>query len=102
MIIATNVSTSTLSRPSFPVRPGGTTALALLGGGVILGFTLLRRDRRIWWYMQLGFTLLLATAFAVTACGGPGNATPNGTYTVTVTATAGSNSQTGTYTLTVQ
>jgi hypothetical protein len=105
LTIATNVSTAALSRPSFPAKfhgAGGTSALAFLGGGAVLGFTLLRRRRRIWWYMQLGMTLLVMAVFSMTGCGGSGNTTPSGTSIITVTATSGSDSQTASFTLTVQ
>jgi hypothetical protein len=105
LTIATNVSTAALSRPSHPAGlrgAGGTTALAFLGGGVMLGFTLLRRRRRIWWTMQLGITLLATAVFSAVGCSGPQNTTPSGSYTITVSAASGSISQTAAYTLTVQ
>jgi hypothetical protein len=80
----------------------GATTLAFLGGGVLLGLTLLRRRRRIWWYLQIGVVLLAMAVISVTGCVGPGNSTPSGNYTITVTATSGSNSQTAAYSLSVQ
>ena len=105
--IQTGVQSAALARPAMPGASNNSrrTALAFLGGGALLGFTLLRR-RRAGWYIQLGLALLFASA--VIGCGGSsshsggGHGTPSGTYTITVTATSGSTTQTATYSLTVQ
>lgn len=105
LTIETDVKTSQLNRQLSPTRfrgNNGATTLAFLGGGVLLGLTLLRRRRRIWWYLQIGVVLLAMAVISVTGCVGPGNSTPSGNYTITVTATSGSNSQTAAYSLSVQ
>jgi len=103
---------SALNRPGFPGHPdtpGGTTALAFLGGGALLGLSLVRRRRGNLWFVQVGLTLFLLAASAFTGCGGgssgsggSGSKTPDGTYTLTVTGTSGTLTNTATYALTVQ
>jgi hypothetical protein len=103
LTIRTGVKTAALDRPPFPNgTTRGTTALAFLGAGAVFGFTWWGRKRRNWRYMALGVALTLLTGAVVIGCGGSGNSTPSGTYTIKVTGTSGNNTQTATYSLTVQ
>ena len=107
MTIATDVASAALIRYTPPARgsnSSGTTALAFLAGGGLLGFTLLRQRRRNKrWFMQLGLAVAALAASAIVGCGGSGgNKTPAGTYQITISGTAGSTTHSATYNLMVQ
>jgi hypothetical protein len=101
LTIKTNVAS--LYRPALPsLRSGGTTTLAFLGGGGLLGLTLLRRHKKKIWYAQLSLALMILTASMVVGCGGSSSTTPTGTYQVNITGTAGSTVHSITYSLSVR
>ncbi|MBB5062240.1 pectinesterase family protein [Granulicella mallensis] len=115
LTIATGTASAALyqHQPALPGQgSGGTSALAFLGGGGFLAWTLLRRRKsKSLWYVQLGLALMIVVASATVGCGGGSMSTPTpptatttpaGTYQVTITGTAGSATQTATYSLTVQ
>jgi hypothetical protein len=103
LTIKTNVASASLYRPALPSRgSGGTTTLAFLGGGGLLGLTLLRRHKKKLWYAQLSLALMILTASMVVGCGGSSSTTPTGTYQVNITGTAGSTVHSITYSLSVQ
>jgi pectin methylesterase-like acyl-CoA thioesterase len=111
LTIATGMVSAALyqHQPALPGQgSGGTTALALLGGGGFLGWTQLRRRKsKSLWYVQLGLALTILAASAAVGCGGSSKPTasttaPTGTYEVTIIGTAGSATQSATFTLTVQ
>lgn len=107
LTIKTDVSTAALERPVLPAHgesPGGTTALAFLGGAGFFGLSLFRMRRKNGHgttFFALAAAMILI-ACAVTGCGSSGTKTPAGTYQVTVTGTAGNDTHTATYALTVQ
>ena len=105
LTIQTGMASAALHQPALPGHgSGGTTMLAFLGGGVFLGWTLLRRRKsKSLRYVQLGLALMILAASAVVGCGGSAKptTTPTGTYQVTITGTAGSATQSATYSLTV-
>ena len=109
--IATGVASAAVyqHQPALPSQgSGGTTALAFLGGGGFLSWTLLRRRKsKSLWYVQLGLALTILAASAAVGCGGSSKpitstTTPTGTYEVTIVGTAGSATQSASYTLAVQ
>ena len=106
LTIATGKASAALYQPSLPSRGfGGRTALAFLGGGGLLGWTLLRRRKgKKLWYLQLGFALMILAASATVGCGGSAKSTttPTGTYQIMIIGTTGSATQSATYSLKVQ
>ncbi len=109
LTIKTDVASAALYRPALPSQgSGGTTALAFLSGGGLLGLTLLRRRKSELWYVQLALALTILTASTVVGCGGSGSGprsgstTPTGTYQISVTGTAASTTHSATYSLSVQ
>jgi len=103
LAVQTNVAVMSARRNSLP--GDGRGAVVLLSGTALLGWTLLRRRRRSWWFVQLALALVLLTVGAVVGCGGSGsgpNKTPPGAYTLTVTGTSGTTTETASYNLTVQ
>ncbi|MGD0443957.1 MAG: pectinesterase family protein [Edaphobacter sp.] len=113
LTIATASASAALDQhqPALPGQSsGGMTAMAFLGGGGLLGWTLLRRRKSgSLWYVQLGLALMMLAVSAAIGCGG--SSTPATTttpppaattYQVTITGTAGSATQSATYSLTVQ
>jgi hypothetical protein len=102
LTVQTNVAMMSAQRS--PLPGGGKGAVVLLSGAALLGWTLVRRRRKSWWFVQLGLALVLLSAGAVVGCGGSGNAankTPPGAYPLTVTGTSGTTTETASYSLTV-
>jgi hypothetical protein len=103
LAVQAGVATMSARNNSLPTDEKG--AVVLLSGTVLLGWTLVRRRRKSWWFVQLGLALVLLASGSVTGCGGSGsgpNKTPPGAYTLTVTGTSGTTTETVSYNLTVK